>query len=531
MSQLLGIDLGTSSVKALLADETGRVLGQGAAAYAIHRPHPGWAEQSPDDWWAATGSAVRQAVAACQEPLALSAIGLSGQMHGTVLLGPDHEPLAPAIIWPDRRTQRQVAEITALLGEQTLIERAGSPVCTGFQAATIRWVQQERPDLWAQTRAILAPKDDLRLRLTGELATDPSDGSGTLLLDVQCRDWSAELLNALDVDPAQLPPVLPSTAVAGTLTPSAAQALGLEPGIPVVVGAADTACSAVGAGITGQASLLLTISTGGQLVLPVSRPSVDRAGRIHTFCAALSPRSSGHPERSACGRKRPPSKGLGAHQRGQAGWYQMAAILSAGMALRWLRDNVLGLAGPDGYAQMTAWAETSPPGARGLLFLPYLSGERTPHMDPQARGLWLGLTAAHGRAELVRSVLEGVALACYDAYKVLEQLGARPERIVMAGGGALSPLWRQITADVFGLPVAQLLVADQSACGAALLAGGGIGLVDPAAHDWAAYGPPVEPNPGRHARYGELFALFCDAYAKHRTDFARLEALGQDLAL
>jgi xylulokinase len=209
----------------------------------------------------------------------------------------------------------------------------------------------------------------------------------------------------------------------------------------------------------------------------------------------------------------------------------MAAILSAGLALHWLRDNVLGLAGPDAYGQMTAWAQTSPPGARGLLFLPYLAGERTPHMDPHARGLWLGLTAAHGRAELVRSVLEGVSLACYDAYTVLEQLGAGPERIVTAGGGAQSPLWRQIIADLFGLPVAQLLVADQSAYGAALLAGGGIGLVDPAAHAWAAYGPPVDPNQRRHARYRELLPLFRDAYAKHRTDFGRLEEIDQDLTL
>ena len=244
----------------------------------------------------------------------------------------------------------------------------------------------------------------------------------------------------------------------------------------------------------------MTISTGGQLVLPASEPHVDRAGRIHTFCSALSPTPA------------------------QAGWYQMAAILSAGMALRWLRDNVLCLTGPSAYEQMTTWAGTAPEGAQGLLFLPYLSGERTPHMDPQARGLWLGLTAGHGRAELVRSVLEGVALACYDAYSVLEQIGAQPKRIVMAGGGARSVLWRQIVADVFALPVQQLLIADQSAYGAALLAGGGIGAVDPATHDWASYGPPVLPDDQRHTLYQERFSLFRDAYAKHRDDFVRLEA-------
>jgi xylulokinase len=352
---------------------------------------------------------------------------------------------------------------------------------------------------------ILAPKDDLRLRLTGNLHTDPSDGSGTLLFDVRRRDWSAEILDSLEIDRARLPPVQPSTALAGTLTARAAQALGLGTAIPVVTGAADTACSALGAGAAGAETLLLTISTGGQLVLPAHQPRVDTAGRIHTFCSALSPGPD------------------------QAGWYQMAAILSAGMALRWLRDNVLGMTAPDSYARMTAWAEQSPPGARGLLFLPYLSGERSPHMDPQARGLWLGLTVGHGRAELVRSLLEGVAFACYDAYTVLEQLGARPKNIVMAGGGARSRLWRRIVADVFGLPVQQLQVADQSTLGAALLAGGGIRALDPAAHTWASHGPPIEPDSQRHARYGEGFALFREAYTKHRTDFGRLETLAQDL--
>jgi xylulokinase len=504
MPHLLGIDLGTSSVKALLVDETGHVLVQGSAEYEILRPRPGWAEQAPDDWWHATVAAVRQALSAAPDPPIPSAIGLSGQMHGTVLLDEGHRPLAPAVIWPDQRTVRQVAEITEQIGVQRLIERTGSPVCTGFQAATIRWVQQERPGLWAQTQTILAPKDYLRLRLTGEVYTEPSDGSGTLLFDVHRRDWSGEVLAALNADEARLPTVQPSTAVAGTLTPEAALALGLPAGIPVVTGAADTASSAVGAGITSGETLLLTLSTGGQLVLPAHEPHVDRAGRIHTFCSALAPAP------------------------GRAGWYQMAALLSAGMALRWLRDNVFGLGAPNAYEQMTDWAETVPPGAQGLLFLPYLAGERTPHMDPQARGLFLGLTAAHGRAELVRAVLEGVALACYDAYSVLAQLGARPARVVMAGGGARSLLWRQIVADAFGLPVRQLLVADQSAFGAALLAGGGIGLVDPAAHTWASYGPPIEPEGRRHALYKDLLGLFREAYRKHRDDFSRLEALNRE---
>jgi len=502
-SSLLGIDLGTSSIKALLATESGQVLGRGSAEYPIHRPRPDWAEQHPDDWWRAAVTAVRQALASVQgiQP-SVSALGLSGQMHGTILLDGAGRPLAPAIIWPDQRSQRQVQEITRLIGAGRLIELTGSPVATGFQAATVRWVQQERPELWERTRLVMLPKDYLRYLLTGEICTDPSDGSGALLLDVRRRDWSTPVLAALGIDVAQLPPVRPSNAVAGRLKRESAEALGLPAGIPVVIGAADTACGALGAGIVSAQTLLLTISTGGQVLLPASEVRVDRAGRIHTFCGALAPGPN------------------------QAGWYQMAATLSAGMALRWLRDQVFGLTGEAAYAQMTSWAKATHPGAGGLLFLPYLVGERTPHMDPRARGLLLGLTASHGRAELVRAVLEGVALACYDAYGVLAELGASPQRIIMAGGGARSQLWRQIVADVFDLPVQRLQAGEQSALGAVLLAGGGVGLFDPglAAQAWAVYGPPLEPDGRRHTLYQDLLPLFRSAYRKHREDFRQLQS-------
>lgn len=499
MTGLLGIDLGTSSVKVLLTTETGCLLGRGSAEYPIYRPQPGWAEQHPDDWWQAIVAAVHQALAAAGD-VSISGVGLSGQMHGAVLLDEAGQLLAPAIIWPDQRSQRQVQEITGLVGAERLIELTGSPVATGFQAATLRWIQQEQPDLWQRVHIVLPPKDYLRYLLTGDLHTDPSDGSGTLLLDVRRRDWAPELLTALGIDEAQLPPLALSDDIVGWLGQTAAEELGLPAGIPAVTGAADTACGALGAGIVGAQTLLLTISSGGQLVLPMREVQVDRAGRIHTFCGALSP------------------------EPGQTGWYQMAAILSAGMALRWLRDRVFGLSGEDAYAQMTTWADTVPPGAGGLLFLPYLVGERTPHMDPQARGLFLGLTAGHGRAELVRSVMEGVVLACYDAYQVLAELSARPERIILAGGGARSQLWQQIVADVFGLPVQRLEVGEQAAMGAVLLAGAGIGLFDPAstARAWAIYGPSVEPDARCHAFYQAMLPLFRGAYQKHREDFARL---------
>ena len=502
MSQLLGIDLGTSSVKVLLTTETGQILGRGSAEYAIHHPQPNFAEQDPEDWWQATLLAVRQATAGVSA-LNVSAIGLSGQMHGTVLLDRAGQSLAPAVIWPDQRSQRQTREIADLIGPERLIELSGSLLVTGFQAATLRWMQQERPELWQKTHRILLPKDYLRWRLTGEFYTDPSDGSGALLLDVHRRRWSTEILTAIQVDATQLPPVQASTAVAGVLSRQAAELCQLPGGIPVITGAADTASGLVGAGIVDAQSLLLTISTGGQIILPITDVEVDLRGRLHTFCGALAP------------------------EPGQPGWYQMAAILSAGLALRWLRDQVLGLSGGAAYGQMSSWAETAPVGAGGLLFLPYLVGERTPHMDPLARGLFLGLTARHGRAELVRSVMEGVALACYDAFLVLAELGAEPTRIIMGGGGASSSLWRQIVADVFGLPVHKLEVQEQAALGAVLLAGGGVNLFNPTemAQKWATYGPPQAPNRRHYDLYQTLFPLFRNAFQKNREAIHRLSQL------
>ena len=494
---LLAVDLGTSSVKVLAVTTTGAIVGRGAAEYPIHQPAPGFAEQNPAAWWMATAAAVRSALADC-DPHAVAAIGLSGQMHGAVLLDAAGQLLAPAVIWPDQRSSRQVEEITAAFGRARLYAITGSPLATGFLAATVRWFQQERPDIWAQVRQILLPKDYLRWRLTGEFATDPSDGAGSLLFDAARRDWSAELLTWLQIDRGQLPPVLPSHAVAGVLSAAAAQAMGLPSGIPVVTGAADTACGLLGAGAIDRSRLLLSISTGGQVVQPSAEMVADPRGRIHTFCSALT-----------------------GERPGEAGWYQMGATLSAGMALRWLRDSILGWTQPDAYAAMTALAAQAEPGAQGLLFLPYLVGERTPHMDPTARGAFWGLTLRHGQAELVRAVLEGVTFACCDAFQVLETLGGAPDEVILAGGGARSLLWQQIVADVFGRPVRPLQTSEQSALGAVLLAGAGIGLFDLAttAQAWAQYGAVVAPDPTRHAFYRARLAAFRDLYQRNAGHF------------
>lgn len=496
----LGLDLGTSAVKALLVDEEGRVLGRGAAEHPTSHPHPGCAEQDPADWWAAAVAAVRAAVGEAGAGGEVAAIGLSGQMHGTVLLGEEGRPVAPAIIWADQRSARQVAEITARVGAERLIELTGSPVAAGFQAASVLWVRQERPDLWGRVRTVLLPKDELRRRLTGVLATDPSDASSTLLLDVHARDWSDEVLAAVGLTRDRLPPVVESSAVTGHLLPGPAEELGLPAGIPVAAGGGDAPLGALAAGVVDPDTMLLTISTGAQVMVPAREVAVDRRGRIHTFCAAIAP----GPDR--------------------AGWYQMGATMAAGLAMRWLRDQVFALDRPGAYDRMTAWAAETPPGAGGLLFLPYLAGERTPHMDPTARGLFLGLTAEHGRGHLTRAVMEGVTLALFDAYDVVAGLGATPTRIVLAGGGSQSPLWRQVVADVFGLAVRPLATVEQSALGAALLAAAALGRLDPAvaARAWATYGDPVAPDAAAHARYRDLLPLFRAAYVKHRDDFAAL---------
>jgi xylulokinase len=503
-SLFLGLDLGTSSVKAIIVDSAGTVVGQGSGDYPIHRPQPTHAEQEPEAWWQATRQAVRQAHATLSNAHAIAAIGVTGQMHGTVLLDKTGGLLAPAIIWPDQRSPVEVQGITQQFGAAQLIATTGSPLATGFQAATLHWLHKHRPEIWSSIGKVLLPKDYLRWRLTGYFATDPSDAAGTLLLDATTRTWAGNLLHLLEIDPAWLPPIQPANSIAGVLLPEAAAALGLPPGLPVVTGAADTPCSALGAGIISSDSLLLTLSSGGQLFIPTARVDVDLQGRIHTFCSALEPTMG-------------------------PGWVQMAALLNVGLVLRWLRDQLWELTGPDAYTQITSWAANAPLGANGLLFLPYLVGERTPYMDSRARGLFMGLTLSHGRAEIARAVLEGISLACYNAFTVLQEVGASPERIVLAGGGATSPFWRQLIADIFGRPVYPLAISAQSALGAALLAGNGTGHFEliSTAQSWARLERPVLPNLDHHATYQQLLPLFRETYTQNRKLMAALGSLNQ----
>jgi xylulokinase len=507
---LMGIDLGTSSVKVLLTAIDGRVAGQGNAEYAIDRPQPDWAEQHPDSWWRAvveaTHAALRDASRLRSESKPadrIQAIGLSGQMHGVVLLSESHEPLAPAVIWPDQRSGREVAELTAELGDERVIRLSGGRLASGFMAATLLWMRKHDRALLDRAAWVMSPKDALRLRMTGEVATDPSDGSGTGMLSPETRRWTPDLVAKVGVEPDRLPPLCESTTVAGVLRPGVAAELGLPADIPVVVGGADTPAGMLGAGLTSRDSFLLTLSTGGQLVTLSDDPLTDPTGSSYTYCSVLPP------------------------GQGSAGWYRMVAILSAGLALRWLRDEVFRLKGRNAYARMLEWASAAPPGSRGLIFLPYLAGERSPHLDPAARGVLVGLTAAHGRAELARAVVEGITLGCYDASRALADAGRLGSSIILAGGGGRSREWQRLVADVFGLPVRHLESGEQAALGACLLAGGGIGALDPssAAPAWSRLGPVIEPDSGRHQLYGAVYDVFREGYPTLRTTFAKLGAI------
>lgn len=497
---LLALDLGTGSVKALVVDANCDVLGSSAATYPVDRPNDDWAEQDPNLWWQATIDAARSALSIAGTT-DIAAIGISGQMHGTVLLDRFGQVLRPAIIWEDRRSAPQVRSLTEQIGAERIIELCGSALATGFQAATLAWLVEHEPALIASTGAILLPGDYLRFRLTGRFVTEPSDASSTLLFDIRARTWSDEMLSAVGVDRGAMPAIEESTSLTGALTNAAAEALGLKAGIPVAGGGGDAPLAALAAAATTSDTLLLTISTGSQAILPASEPIVDPLGRIHTWCS-LAPTASVLP-----------------------GWYQMGATLASGRALRWLRDDLLAGNAPPLESSVAGVA----PGSNGLIFLPYLNGERTPHMDPEASGAFIGLRAHHGPAELSRAVMEGAAFALFDAFEVLRALGGAPNRIVLAGGGARSRTWTEIVAAIFDLPVEPLEESEGSAMGAAIVAGAALGWFDLASgtEKSARFGPRIEPNRDAAEIYRELFPIFQHGYRALEDDFHRLGQIAE----
>jgi xylulokinase len=449
--KLLGIDVGTGGTRAVGIDEKGKVV---ASATAEHAPfaslRTGWAEQDPRDWWRATIEAVRAVLAqpgiSAEE---IGGVGFSGQMHGATLLDEGGEVLRPALIWCDQRTPEQCLAITERVGADRLIELTSNPALTGFTLPKLLWVRDHEPDIWARVRTVLLPKDYVRLRLTGERATDVADASGTLLFDVAKRRWSRAMLDAMEMDGAYLPAVFESPEVTGQVSESGATATGLRAGTPVVAGAGDQAAGAVGMGIVRAGTISATIGTSGVVFAATDRPSLDLQGRVHTFCHAIPGR-----------------------------WHVMGVTQAAGLSLRWFRDQ-FGAGTEDGrdpYERLTEEAANAPAGADGALWAPYLMGERTPHLDPSARGALVGLTASHTRAHVVRAILEGVAFSLRDTFEIFKEMNVPVETIRLGGGGARSSIWRQIQADVYGHEVEMVAAEEGAAYGAALLAGVGSGI-------------------------------------------------------
>lgn len=443
MRVMLGIDVSTTGVKALLIDEYGKVITSATASYPLSTPHSLWSEQSPHDWWTGVVSCVRQVLS--QSNTAPSAIGLTGQMHGLVLLDREGQVLRPAILWNDQRTGAECDDIRQYLGKKNLIEITGNDALTGFTAPKILWVRQHEPEIFAKIKHILLPKDYIRFMLTGDYATDRAGAAGTLLLDIKTRDWSSEILQALDIPAAWLPPTCEGTEITGRISLEAAQKTGLEIGTLVVAGGGDQAAQAVGVGATKPGIFALTLGTSGVVFAPTDKPIVESQGRLHAFCHAV-------PDR----------------------WHLMGVMLSAAGSLRWYRDT---LAKGISYKELLAPAADIPPGSEGLLFLPYLTGERTPYPDPLARGAFVGLTVRHTQAHLTRSVLEGVAFGLCDNLELLRKTGIdSPTQVRISGGGARSSLWLQIIADILQTELVTVNTVEGAAYGAALLAGVGAGI-------------------------------------------------------
>jgi xylulokinase len=484
MRYYLGLDIGTSGAKCVLIDEIPRLLASAEREYPILSPHPGWAEQDPEAWCRAAFAALHHVVQTSGiDPRQVGAVGLAGQMHSLVCLGEGQEVLRPAILWADTRSAIQVARLNTRIGLENLGAWAGNPLAAGFMLASWAWLAEHEPDTAAQTHTLCLPKDYVRLRLTGQRGSEPSDASSTLLFDPHTRAWSAPLLEIAGLRAEQMPALHESAEIAGGLLPGPAAECGLPAGTPVVFGGSDQACQAFGQGVLQPGALTVTIGTGGQLFAPLSRPAHDPGLRLHLFC----------------------------HIAPQA-WHLEAAILSAGLALRWLRDAA---APGRTYSELADAAAGVEAAADGLFFLPHLAGERTPYMDPAARGAFIGLGLGHGTAHLARAVMEGVVFALRQGLDLMEELGVPAGRVLAAGGATRHPLWLELLADIFARPVTPAHSPEATAFGAALLAGVGAGAWPDAAAAARALpdpGKPVLPNTVRAEVYQKSFQQYKKIY-------------------
>jgi xylulokinase len=491
--------VGTGGTRALILDPAGRVTASATEEHApFASPQIGWAEQDPEDWWRACGIAVRKALAKANlNPEDIACIGFSGQMHGAVMLGSNDQVVRPALIWCDVRTEQQCRELNAKLGPQRIIELTCNPALPNFTLTKFLWVQENEPTHWKQVRSVMLPKDYVRFRLTGERAIDVADASGTLMLDVARRRWSREMLGAGEIDEKLLPALFESQEICGQVSTAGAEATGLKAGTPVVAGAGDQAAGATGMGIVAPGAVSATIGTSGVVFAATDRPALDPKGRLHTFCHAIPGR-----------------------------WHVMGVTQAAGLSLRWFRDQFgAGLDdGRDPYERLAEEASHVPSGSDELLWTPYLMGERTPHLDAQARASLTGLTASHTRAHVIRAILEGVAFSLRDSFTIFAEMGVPVENIRLGGGGARSAVWRQIQADVYGHKVEIVAAEEGAAYGAAILAGVGVKhwpSVDEACHSVVQVTTVIASNPTTTATMNSAYSRYRQVYPATRAIFDR----------
>ncbi len=504
MEYLLGIDLGTSGVKTVLFDSSGTAVCLKSQVYPLYQPQNGWAEQDPEDWWNAVVGGIQNVLSQSGIPAwKIRGIGISGQMHGLVMLDRNGTVLRKSILWCDQRTGQECEQMNRVIGQKRLLEITANPALTGFTASKILWVQNNEPEIWEKCAHILLPKDFIRYKLTGEFATEVSDASGMQLMNVAERCWSEEILDKLKIGRSLLPAMYESTDVTGKVHKRAAQETGLQEGIPVVGGAGDNAAAAVGTGVVREGYALTTIGTSGVIYAVTDHYSVDPHGRIHTLCASV------------------PGK-----------WVAMSCTQAAGLSLKWLRDNFCQMElqqaeqqKRDPYQIMDSMAEQIQAGADGLLFLPYLMGERSPHPDPDCRGVFFGLSAFHSRAHLIRAVMEGVGFSQKECLNVFHDIGVNVNRMVICGGGGRSRLWRQILSDLYCCPVSTVAVAEGPALGVALLAGVGTGMYASVDEACSAVLKPAStqvPNRVASKAYEKLFSLYQKLYMDLKDDFNML---------
>lgn len=507
MEYLIGVDLGTSGTKTVLFDTNGNSIASKTIEYPLYQPQNGWAEQDPEDWWKAACDGMSAVISKSGiNPSDIKGIGISGQMHGLVMLDKSGAVLRKSIIWCDQRTEKECEQITSLVGAERLISITANPALTGFTASKILWVRNHEPHIYEKCAHILLPKDYVRYRLTGEFATEVSDASGMQLLDVPGRKWSDEVLSKLQIDKSLLGTVYESPEITGRITKEAAELTKVPEGTPVAGGAGDNAAAAVGTGTVTDGTAFTTIGTSGVVFAHTSSPVIDPKGRVHTFCCAVP-----------------------------GAWHVMGVTQAAGLSLRWFRDNfcaaektVAESLGTDPYDTMNKEAQTVPPGCDKLLYLPYLMGERTPHLDPNCRGVFFGLSAMHTRAHMLRAVMEGVAFSQRDSADIIHGMGVDTSTMQVCGGGARSDVWRQMLADVMKTPVLRISNTEGPALGVAILAGTGTGIYKSVSEGCSALikmRDKTEPCAENSAEYEKYYKIYKELYPALKSVYKDLSQL------